>query len=228
MKKKMIILVGIIAAIVVAVIAFFVVNGIVQEGKFNSEMEKINKLDITKDKIDMKIYTSGKYGVVEKTIKEYFEEYQKVLQDTTNAMQDEKIINMLSIDNYKKDGKEFKESLSYLSDYKKKLEEKFDNLISLSQEETIMKRIEDKNVGARYEKLYKDAMFAKDGQKQLEETNKELEDAKKTMINLLDVEKEVLEFLKSNKSHWELSNNQIVFDSTSLLVKYNSYLRKIK
>ena len=76
MKNKKV-LIGVIVAVVVVAIALvggFVYNQqnkIKQENILKEEAEKLAKLDLTKDEIDMDIKTKGKYAIVEKTMKDY-------------------------------------------------------------------------------------------------------------------------------------------------------------
>ena len=82
----------IIIGAVVVVVAILVVAGIflgkdiLDKGKLVKEVETIAKLDITKDKFDTEIKTSGNYGKVESAIKEYFNEYADNLQTSMNAI----------------------------------------------------------------------------------------------------------------------------------------------
>lgn len=81
-KTKNLIIIG----AVVVVVAILVVGGIflgkdiLDKGKLVKEVETIAQLDITKDKFDTEIKTSGNYGKVEAAIKEYFNEYADNLQ----------------------------------------------------------------------------------------------------------------------------------------------------
>lgn len=227
MNKKLLIGVGSVIALLVAVIAFLAIKDIRQESVLKEEIKKIEKMNVSKDKIDMKIYTQGDYGVVEKTIKEYLNDYVSTLQDTQSTMEDKTIINMLGIENYKTDGPEFKKSLKHIKETKEKLNKNFDKMIALASEDAVMEAIEKKKVGKKYVNLYKECMISNMTKTQFKKANKEMEQARDIMIKLLDIETEVLNFLKDNKNHWELKSNTILFDSTSLLTKYNSYSTKM-
>lgn len=101
MKKKMIVIVAILALIIVGVIGYFATLDLKQGVTLRKEVDTIGKLDITKDEIDMTIKTKGDYAVVEKTIKEYLNTYSVNIKEAMNIMQDKKMAEILTADNYK-------------------------------------------------------------------------------------------------------------------------------
>lgn len=68
--------------------------------------------------VDTKLYTSGDYQVVEKTMKDYIVEYVDVTREIVNRLSDEKFTNLLTYENVEQDGKEFTETLNYLNEQK--------------------------------------------------------------------------------------------------------------
>ncbi len=91
MKKKIIVIVAILALIIVGVIGYFATLDLKQGVTLRKEVDTIGKLDITKDEIDMTIKTKGDYAVVEKTIKEYLNNYSINIKEAMNIMQDKKM-----------------------------------------------------------------------------------------------------------------------------------------
>ena len=120
-NKKVIVIVAIVIAViaVIGVIGFMFVNDFAQRAIIGAEMEKIN----TSGKIDEDIKSSGKYADVEKALKDYVVEYQGVAVSIAKQYENEKLTNILSADNYKKDGPDFKESKKLIEDVKKQGEE---------------------------------------------------------------------------------------------------------
>ena len=84
MKKKIIVIVAILALIIVGVIGYFATLDLKQGVTLRKEVDTIGKLDITKDEIDMTIKTKGDYAVVEKTIKEYLNNYSINIKEAMN------------------------------------------------------------------------------------------------------------------------------------------------
>ena len=82
--------------------AFLLVGYLVIRDKTNltnlkKEVNVINKLDITKDNYNRRIKTSGDYALVEKTIKNYLNDYSKGVQEVKNTMSDTKLTKILSL-----------------------------------------------------------------------------------------------------------------------------------
>ena len=52
-------------------VSFLVIRDATRLNNLKKEVNSLSKLDVTKDRYNLKIKTSGKYGVVEKAIKKY-------------------------------------------------------------------------------------------------------------------------------------------------------------
>ena len=133
-----------------------------------------------------------------------------------NALNDDTMINILSIDNYKEDGKEFTESREYLSTTQDNLKSAMNNYVELLTEEGAMKYINDKGLDSYYVDLYRDELV---GEIPADDVL-ELETAINDVISLLDKEEAVIEFLVQNKDNWEIQGDNIVFDSNDLINEY--------
>jgi len=57
---------------------------------------------------------------------------------------------------------------------------------------------------------------------------KELETSIDKVISMLNIEEEVINFLIENKGKWKVQGEQVLFDSNSLVIKYNSFLTKLR
>lgn len=222
-----------IAILVIAIILILAVVGLVtyeayQKGVLLLESTKIGQLDITTDEIDMTIKTSGKYGKIEKAEKEYMKEMSDLFKETLKIFTNEDLMNSLSIDNYKKDGPEFTQTKQLLADSKVKAEELIASLTSKITEDSMMEKI--KQVEGLKEKdyeLYRNLMLDDETRKALETSKEELEGAKTTFLTNLQAIEDILNFLTENKTNWTLTDNNIMFSTTSLLNKYNELVRKL-
>ena len=114
MKKKIILIVVILLLIAGGTIAYLYMTDMKQEEILIQEVNKISELDLSSDDVDMDIKTKGDYAIVEKAIKDYINEYSNITKATINIMNDEKIEDILSIENYKKDGPDFVETKKYV------------------------------------------------------------------------------------------------------------------
>lgn len=213
--------------------SFLLVGYLVIRDKTNlinleKEIKEINKLDITKDKFDRRVKTSGDYALVEKTIKNYLNDYSKGVQEVKNTMNDTKLTKVLSFDNYSTDGFEFVESFKYLSNTKEEFNKEIDLLIKKSDTKYIKKYINKKIKDNYYNDLCNDLMITKERTKSFEETKKTLEEIKAKVNKVIDTSTEVLKLLKDNKDNCVLEDGQIKFKSKGVFDKYNELTNKIK
>ena len=213
--------------------AFLLVGYLVIRDKTNltnlkKEVNVINKLDITKDNYNRRIKTSGDYALVEKTIKNYLNDYSKGVQEVKNTMSDTKLTKILSFDNYSTDGFEFVESFKYLEKEKKSFNKEIDSLIEMSNKKYIEKYIDKKIKDKYFNNLCNELMVTDKRINSLEETKKTLESIKIKVNKLIDTSTEVLNLLKDNKDDCVLEEGQIKFKSKAVFDKYNELISKIK
>lgn len=229
MNKKKGIVSGVCAVVVVLVgyLVYFGYNKY-QESLIFREGEKIGDMDVLEGEVDTKLYTSGDYQVVEKTMKDYIVEYVDVTREIVNRLSDEKFTNLLTYENVEQDGKEFTETLNYLNEQKTELQEGFDRVIAMSSDVEVMKAIEDKNIGTKYENLYREVMLDSSLSDALKDEQTTLIETRDDMMNFIDQYIEVFEFLKGHQNDYVLENGQILFQNESLLNQYQSYLNALQ
>ena len=229
MNKKKGIVLGVCAVVVVLVgyLVYFGYNKY-QESLIFREGEKIGDMDVLEGEVDTKLYTSGDYQVVEKTMKDYITEYVDVTREIVNRLSDEKFTNLLTYENVEQDGKEFTETLNYLNEQKTELQEGFDRVIAMSSDVEVMKAIEDKNIGTKYENLYREVMLDSSLSDALKDEQTTLIETRDDMMNFIDQYIEVFEFLKEHQNDYVLENGQILFQNESLLNQYQSYLNALQ
>lgn len=225
----------IIAAVVVLVVIVAIIGGVVgRDAKQKAILvQEVNKLvkntDLSSQTIDVNdIKASGKYAEVEKAIKTYLNDYAVEVQKLVSICSDKKITNLLSISNYKSDGPEFTETLAYIDEVTKQLNESSERAIKLMEKEEMFKYIDNYDVSDKYKELYKTLMLDEKTEKDLKEAQTQLQDTVDTLKNNLEVAKETLNFLKENKDAWEIKNSLVMFNDSSLLSQYNTLTRKLK
>lgn len=227
MKKKILIVVIIsmiaIGGGVAGVAGVFYYN-MQQKNILIDEINKLSSSDITTDEIDMDIKSVGKYGIIERKIKEYLNEYASYVKGATNIMQDEQLTKVLTAQNYQDDGPEFTKTKEYLTSTKDTFNEKMQKLIDMSTEESIMKYIESENLTQEYIDLYKELMFDDEILKDLQETKTLLEKTSKMINEMIDIESNIIQLLIDNKDNWIVTGTQIQFTSRTVLEKYNEYI----
>ena len=145
MKKAII---GVIIAIVlVAVvgIGILVVKDLKQEDTLRQEMLEFENLtraeNIDFDKIDQKIReikTTGDYGVLEKAMKDYLADVVNATVSIADVLNDERIVNALTPENYVEDGPDFVQTKQFLEEAKEKMEQYKTEVLTLLTNEGAM------------------------------------------------------------------------------------------
>lgn len=231
MKKKIFIIIGVIIAVIVLGIAYMMVSDLKQEKKLKEEMEYIDEL-VNKEDFDSsevnsilaRNVTKNDYQVVEKAYKSYLKDSFDIIVNIKNILDDERLTENLSFENYKKDGPDFIETKKYLTETKTKLEEYKLKYTELFNQENVMSYINDKGLDTYYIDLYKNEIV---GDIEKEKNDKTVENSLNDVIDVLNTTEEIIDFLIKNKGKWSLKNDGIVFDSDSLLNEYETLVSKL-
>ncbi len=233
MKKKILIIAGIILVLIVAIIAYTVVTDMKQEEKLTEEFKYIDGLvekeetetDEIKEALERTVTTRGDYLKTEKAYKQYLKDAYKNMETMTNILEDEKIENSLTAQNYKEDGPEFEETKKYLAETKQSLEDGKNKFYELLTEDGAMKYIKDQNVDSYYEEIYNKEI---QGYINLEEKEGDtLKDSIDDVIDVLTISEKVINFLSENKDSWEIEDDSIVFDTEKLSDEYDNLISEI-
>ena len=231
MKKKILIIVGIIILIVIGVIAYFVITDLQQEDKLTAELQEISNLvnnqnvdiDQINERLDRTV-TRGDYVVVEQSFKQYLKDNFDVSMKIADILNDEKLTTILTADNYKQDGKDFIETKNYISTTRDQLETYKTEYKDFFTEDKVMSYINDKNLDSYYTDLYKQELV---GDIESDNETEVVESAVNDVIGILDIYEEVINFLVDNQNSWNVQDDTIEFTSESLQNQYNSLIDKL-
>lgn len=231
MKKKILIIVGIIILIVIGVIAYFVITDLQQEDKLTAELQEISNLvnnqnvdiDQINERLDRTV-TRGDYAVVEQSFKQYLKDNFDVSMKIADILNDEKLTTILTADNYKQDGKDFVETKNYISTTRDQLETYKTEYKDFFTEDKVMSYINDKNLDSYYTDLYKQELV---GDIESDNETEVVESAINDVIGILDIYEEVINFLVDNQNSWNVQDDTIEFTSESLQNQYNSLIDKL-
>lgn len=231
MKKKVLIIIAIIVAIIVGIITYMLITDLNQESKLKDELNYLDSLvnveNIDLDKIDEilnRTVTKDDYQVVEKAYKSYLSDSFDNIVTITNIINDEKLTNVLTVENYQEDGPDFVVSKEYLETSKEVLINSKTNYYSLLSEEKAMSYIDTEGLDSYYIDLYKDELL---GDIETESADQTIANSIDDIINIIDISLEALNFLSENKESWIIQNNQIVFDNQDLTDEYNRIIDKL-
>ena len=225
MKKKVLIAVLIIIVIALVVTGYFVFSDMMQEDKLKTELSEIYQLTnaetIDMDAINERLnrtITKGDYAVVEEAFKTYLKDNFDNSIEIANILNDEKITSLLTVENYKEDGKDFTESKNYITTTRTTLENCKEKYTEFLTEEKAMSYINDKGLDSYYTDLYKEEFV---GDMETSESDGIVESSIDEVISILNTSEEILNLLSENKDSWEIDGEIIVFSSESLSDEYN-------
>ena len=231
MKKVIGVIIAIILVVVVG-IGVLVVKDFKQEDILRQEMLEFENLtraeNIDFDKIDQKIReikTTGDYGVLEKAMKDYLADVVNATVSIADVLNDEKIVNALTPENYMEDGPDFVQTKQFLEEAKGEIEKNKTEVLKLLSNEGAMSYIENKNLDQYYIDLYKEIALSEDTA--IEEDNADLEDSLNEVARILDIETHVINLLSENKNGWEIQDQNIVFNNETLQNQYNEYISQL-
>lgn len=210
----------IILIIVIAAAAFFGVRYVrKQVDTLQAETNKLIVLDIDNGAVDMRLYTSGNYAVVEETMKSYVAEYMEDLRQLRQFRNDDRLTSMLGETNLSTDGPEFKSSRVYIQEKRNALNLLVKDLKAMRTEERMMEAFEETGLKKFFRDLYREQML--EGLTTDYFYSDAAVDAAAAEISAyLDAKDAVLNFLKENSEGWTLKDGVLQFKTEELLAAY--------
>ena len=229
--KKVLIIIGIILALFIAVIAVLIVKDFNQEEKLRQELNEIDSMinfeDFDYDAVNERLgktISSGDYLVVEKAAKKYLKDTIDITLTIVNILNDEKLVNILTAENYKNDGPNFINSKLYIKNTKEELENNKTKILNQMNNETVLSYVENKNLDSYYIDFYKSLSFSSEAE--INKNKQEMEDSIDSVIDMLNVYDEIIDFLIENKNEWTIEGEYIVFSTEQLGNQYDELLLK--
>ena len=209
-------------------IGYLIIRDAVSLNNLNKEIDIINKLDFKKDKFNRSVKSSGGYVVVEKTIKKYLNSCSSDIKEMINITEDEELSNVLSYDNYSKDGKDFNKFINHLNESQKKYNDLVDKLLSKLDKDYIYNYIVYKTNDDYYIEVYRDIMINGDLSIKLDNLKKSILENKSYINNIFKSSLDVLNYLKIHSDEWELEDGEIKFKTQELYDSYEVLVSKVK
>lgn len=228
MKKRIaiiivILLIFIISMLVIIIPSMIQRNKLVAEAKALDEVIRADEVDQEKlNEILNRKMTKGGYAVVEDAYKRFSNDLHVVYTDILTKLSDEKIKQMLTIDTYKNDGPEFSNSIAYVEQTKKELSELNTKYYNLLTDESVLSYIPegfDENYVSYYIKFTRKYVGENDSRSVEKSINK--------IIELLDKQIDILNFLKANKKQWQVTDKGLSFSNEELTNTFNDKIKKL-
>lgn len=231
MKKKILIAILIVIVIAIAVIGYFVLNDMIQEGKLKKEIIDLNQLsnaenidmDAINDRLNRTV-TTGDYAIVENSCKSYLRENFNNIIQIAEILNDEKLTTLLTVENYQSDGKDFTESKNYITTTRTILEDCKAKYTELLTEDKAMSYINNKGLDSYYIDLYKKEFV---GDMDSTPKDKTVENSIDEIIEILNTSEEVLNLLSENQDTWEIQGENIAFSNKELSNKYDELINSL-
>ena len=231
MNKTAKIILNVLILILISIIIFLVLRNFLLDKKLKDEINKTYNLIIMDDynykdvyeKID-NIVTKEGYAIVEDSAKDYLLDYFLEVLNLDETYEKANIENIISIENIKKDGKEFKNSKETLSSLKESIENIEEEILNNLNKEKMISYINDKNLADSYIKLYESLDFMKD--KNIEKRKSQIEDKVNSYLSKINKIEEVIDFLIKN-NNWKVENEQVKYEDEQLSIEYNEMINSI-
>ncbi|MCI7702466.1 MAG: hypothetical protein MSS28_05175 [Tenericutes bacterium] len=230
-KKHIFIIIGVVILLLLVPIIYGVVKDLKQEDTLKKELDTLyevtNKEPIDRNEVnkilDRTVTTSSDYKKVEIAYKKYTRNCFSILTDIMDVLEDNRLVEVLTAENYQQDGKDFTETKKYLKETKEKLQRVIKNYNEYFTEEKAMSYL-DKNLDSYYQDFYKDEVVGNlDKTKEDDEVISSIND----LITLIDQETDVINFLVTNKDAWTIEDSAISFTTDDLIDAYNNLIGKI-
>lgn len=226
--KKIIVLTLFIVLIAICILIYmvfvqrFLVQNEIQDLEQLIQMEEINYTSI-EEKLKQTV-SVGPYRKVEQAFKEYVSDIVDANKEIQSLTDKEDLSNVLSADNLKKDGPDFKETEQYLTTTKEKLNTRLNDLIDLMHKEKIMSYAENKKLSKTYMDFYEEVAI--DHNENLDSMQKSLQQSLDYYMQVFDTFDQAIAFLRSHDS-WKIENNKLVFNSSQDYQDYNEIVKSL-
>lgn len=224
-NKKVGMLISVVILCVTLVVGYLTIGYTYQENRLKNEVSKLTELDISKDKYNTKYVTLGDYRKVEKSIKDYLNEYASCMQEINSLVNDTKFTKLISYDNLNNDN--YDNSIEYVNKSLKTINKDIDKLIDMSDEDSIRNYILNYDLNKYYVDLYNELMFSEEMKNVFNIDKDYLIKYKEQVNNKLNACSDMF-LLLNEKDNYSLEDGEIKFKSNELLEKYNEYVNIIK
>ena len=227
LKHRIILVVLFIMIDIFLVVSLIRIAGAVNNSHLNNRFNELIEINFLSDDYDDKTSTTGKYKIVEKAMNDYFMDYSKKSKEILDIVNSDQLKTLLSIDNYSKDPK-FADSLNYVNTTREDLDKRFDELYKYSTEEYIDNYISKISDDKKVKELFKKYMYSIEANNHFDDCNSLLKAKQDEVNNILDISKEVFNFLNANEGKWLVKDGQIQFASGTLKEQYDGYISRVK
>ena len=192
-----------------------------------NEVNALIELDFKKDKYNTEIKSIGSYAVAEEALKKYLDDYAVEVQNVLRVRYDQRLNNMLTIDNYNEEAPFYTDSLNYLDNLRNNFNYNIDILMERVSEEAIYNHINNYDADKDSVNIYNNILIESNLVKKIEDNQNELIKKRIEINSYIDSIYDVLVFLRDNP-YYSVISEKIVFSDEGMQNKYYELISKTK
>ena len=229
MKKRIAIIVTILL-ILTAAILVIIIPSLLQREKLKQEAKALDAVLSEKevnqealDEILNRRVTKSGYVVVEDAYKRYSKDLYDIYKQVLAKISDEKIKQILTLDTYKTDGPEFATSIAYIEQIKEEAKNLITQYYEIVSDEKVLSYLPE-NFDDNYVNYY--LGFTKNYVGDINQLSK-VQSSMDSIVGLWDKQIDILNFLKTNKKQWMVTDKGLSFATEELTNAFNEKIKNL-
>lgn len=229
MKKRIAIIVTILLILTIAILVI-IIPSLLQREKLKQEAKALDAVlsekEVNQEKLDeilnRRVTKSG-YVVVEDAYKRYSKDLYDIYKQVLAKISDEKIKQILTLDTYKADGPEFANSIAYIEQIKEEAKNLITQYYEIVSDEKVLSYLPE-NFDDNYVNYY--LGFTKNYVGDINQLSK-VQSSMDSIVGLWDKQIDILNFLKTNKKQWMVTDKGLSFATEELTNAFNDKIKNL-
>ena len=229
MKKRIAIIVTILLILTIAILVI-IIPSLLQREKLKQEAKALDAVlsekEVNQEKLDeilnRRVTKSG-YVVVEDAYKRYSKDLYDIYKQVLAKISDEKIKQILTLDTYKTDGPEFATSIAYIEQIKEEAKNLTNQYYEIVSDEKVLSYLPE-NFDDNYVNYY--LGFTKNYVGDINQLSK-VQSSMDSIVGLWDKQIDILNFLKTNKKQWMVTDKGLSFATEELTNAFNDKIKNL-
>ena len=229
MKKRIAIIVTILLILTIAILVI-IIPSLLQREKLKQEAKALDAVLSEKevnqealDEILNRRVTKSGYVVVEDAYKRYSKDLYDIYKQVLAKISDEKIKQILTLDTYKTDGPEFATSIAYIEQIKEEAKNLITQYYEIVSDEKVLSYLPE-NFDDNYVNYY--LGFTKNYVGDINQLSK-VQSSMDSIVGLWDKQIDILNFLKTNKKQWMVTDKGLSFATEELTNAFNEKIKNL-
>lgn len=229
MKKRIAIIVTILLILTIAILVI-IIPSLLQREKLKQEAKALDAIlsekEVNQEELDeilnRRVTKSG-YVVVEDAYKRYSKDLYDIYKQVLGKISDEKIKQILTLETYKTDGPEFANSIAYIEQIKEEAKNLTNQYYEIVSDEKVLSYLPE-NFDDNYVNYY--LGFTKNYVGDINQLSK-VQSSMDSIVGLWDKQIDILNFLKTNKKQWMVTDKGLSFATEELTNAFNDKIKNL-